>query len=176
MRKVLHSAGANIIDMQLAKTGADTVETSRQSIPDFLTWSWIAIFSSRAASIAIECGNEPEEFWPCRFQTNPDEASFLHLPMKAFDIVDVVRSTFKVILPLDPPIPMFIERLVTKPLPDFLPPCFRAKQGMTAQVFSELFVRDDFRLAWQRNSFVGADFRLLSNSAFPAEGQNGTAV
>lgn len=162
MRKVLHSAGANVVDMQLAKPGADTVEASRQSIPDFLIWSWIAIFSKRAVSTAIECGSNREEFWPCRFESNPGEEFFLHLPMKAFDIVDVYHSTFKLILPLDPPIPMFIERLVTKPLPDFLPPCFRAKQGRAAQVFSKLFVRDDFKLAWQRNSFVGADFGLLS--------------
>src|SRR5215471_12123118 len=89
VRKVLHSARANPVEMQLAKPGADTAERSRQSIPDFLIWSWIAIFSSRAASTAIECGNEPEEFWPCRFQSNPEEKFFLHLPVKAFDIVDV---------------------------------------------------------------------------------------
>ncbi|HKD20540.1 MAG TPA: hypothetical protein VKB71_00945 [Rhizomicrobium sp.] len=161
-RKALHTARASVVQMQLAKPTADTVEKNRQSIPDFLIGWMFAIFSERAASAAIRYGCESEEFWPCRFQSNPDEEFFLHLPVKAFDIVDVDKTTFKSILPLDPPLPLFIENLVTKPLPAHLPPCFRAERPGTDHVFSELFIRDDFKLAWQRNAFSGADFRLLS--------------
>ena len=161
-RKALHAAGARVVQLQIAKPTADTVEKKRQSIPDLVIWAWIPIFSRRAASAAIECGCEPEDFWPCRFQTNPDEEFFLHLPLKVFNIVDVDKSTFKHILPLEPPIPTFIEKLGAKPLPEHLPPFFRAEIPGTDQVFGEIFVRDDFKLAWQRNAFAGADFRLLS--------------
>ena len=162
-RKALHTAGASVVQMQVAKPTAATVEKNRQSIPDFLiSWAGMATFSQRAASAAIRYGCESEEFWPCRFQSNPDEEFFLHLPVKTFDIVDVDKTTFKQILPLNPPLPMFIENLVTKTLPEHLPPFFRAERPGTDQVFSELFVRDDFKLAWQRNAFSGADFRLLS--------------
>jgi len=161
-RKALHAAGASVVHMQLAKPSAATVENTRQSLPDLVIWSSIRIFSRRAVSAAIEYGCESEEFWPCRFQSNPEEEFFLHLPVKVFDIVDVDKSTFKHILPLNPPIPMFIEKLVTKPLPEHLTPIFRAERPGTVQVFSELFVRDDFKLAWNRNAFAGAVFRLLS--------------
>ncbi len=162
VREVLRAAGMEIFDMQIAEPSATRVEMNRQSIPDLVIWSWIAIFSQRAASTAVELGCEAGEFWPCRFQSNPEEEFFFHLPLKVFDIVDVKRSTFRHILPVDPPIPMFIEALVTKQLPDELPPCFRAETPGTTIVFSELFVRDDFRLAWDRNAFRGAVFRRLS--------------
>lgn len=162
VRKVLLAAGVSVIDMQIAKPLGTKVETGRQSIPDLVMWSWIAIFSRRAASAAMELGCEKEEFWPCRFQSNPDEEFFFHLPLKVFDVVDVNRSTFQHFLPLDPPVPIFIETLVEKQLSGELPPCFRAETPGTTIVFGELLVRDDFRLAWERNTFSGATFRPLS--------------
>lgn len=167
VRDVLRSAKADIVDMQLARPTAAKVVTSRQSIPDLVIWSWIAVFSKRAVATAIECGCGEDEFWPCRFQSNPDEEFFLHLPMKVFDIVDIDKSTFKHFLPVDPPLPMFIEKLVTKRLPCDLPPCFRANRPGRAlvrrpHIFHELLVREEFKLAWSRNALRGVDFRLLT--------------
>jgi hypothetical protein len=162
VRNALSVANANTVDMQLAKPSAATVQTERQVIPDVVFWSWIAIFSDRAVSTALEFGCEPDEFWPCRFQSNPEQKFFFHLPMKSFDIVDIEKSTFRQILPIDPPIPMFIEMLVTKELPKDLPPCFRADLPRTNLVFSELFACEDFKLSWDHKGFSGAKFRRLS--------------
>ena len=162
VRSALSVANVDIVDMQLAKPLAATVEKERQIVPDIVFWSWIAIFSDRAASDAIKIGCELDEFWPCRFQSNPGEKFYFHLPKKRFDIVDVEKTSFRQILPLDPPIPMFIELLVTKQLPNYLPPCFRADVPRTNQVFSELFVRDDFKLVWDQKGFNGAKFRQLT--------------
>jgi hypothetical protein len=162
VRSALDAANVDAVDMQLGKPSAATVEKDRQIVSDIMFWSWIAIFSDRAASTAIKFGCGPGEFWPCRFQSNPGEKFFFHLPVETFDIVDIEKSTFRQILPIDPPIAMFIERLVTKQLPNYLPPCFRANVPRTKQVFSELFVREDFKLAWDRKGFNGAKFRQLT--------------
>jgi len=148
--------------MQLAKPLGDSVESSKQDIPDFVIWSWLAAFSVRAVSMAIEMGCGTSEFWPCRFLSNPNEKFFFHLPEKMFDIVDVEKSTFRHVLPLNPPVPVFIEHLVTKPVPQHIPPIFRAEIPGRGQVFRELFVRDPFRLAWEKWRFSGATFRQLT--------------
>jgi len=162
VRGALGVANVNTVDMQLGKPSAATVEKERQIVPDIVFWSWIAIFSDRAASAAIKFGCEPDEFWQCHFQSNPGEKFFFHLPTKSFDVVDIEKSSFRQSLPIDPRIPMFIELLVTKQLPNYLPPCFRADIPRTKQVFSELFVREDFKLAWDRKGFNGAKFRQLT--------------
>ena len=162
VRNVLQVANVNEVDMQLGKPSAAAVEKERQFISDIVFWSWITIFSDRAVSTATELGCAPDEFWPCRFQSNPGEKFFFHLPERTFDIIDVDKSTFRQILPLDPPIPMFVERVATKNLPEHLPPCFRVDIPRTKQVFSELFVRENFKLAWAQKAFKGAKFRRLS--------------
>jgi hypothetical protein len=163
IRNALSVANVDKIDMQLGKPSAATVETEWQVIPDLMFWSWITIFSGKAVSMATELGCDPDEFWPCQFQSNPEEKFFFHLPKRTFHIIDVEKSIFRQILPLDPPIPMFVERLVTKDVPEHLPPCFRVDIPRTNQVFSELFVREDFKLAWNRRAFTGAKFRQLSD-------------
>jgi hypothetical protein len=162
-RNELDLAGASPVDMQLGRPLAAAVEKKPQAIPDIMFWSWIAILSERAVAAASELGCGPDEFWPCRFQSNPNDAFFFHLPTSIVDFVDVEQSSFRQILPLDPPIPMFIERLVARPLSDPLPPCFRVRIPRTNQIFSELIVREDFKCAWDRLSLRGAKFRQLSS-------------
>jgi hypothetical protein len=162
VREVFKTARVGIFDLQLGMPSALKVESKSQSIPDIVFWSWIAIFSRRATLIAITLGCEQEEFWPCRFQSNPKEEFFFHLPIKAFDVVDIDKSMFRQILPVTPPIPMFMDSLVTKPLPDNLPPCFRAEIPRAKSVFSELLVRDEFKDAWDQQLLRGAVYRQLS--------------
>lgn len=160
-RRAFEQAKSNPVDMQLAKPIDNIVEKSKQDVPDFVIWSWMAIFSDRVVSMAIEMGCLRSEFWPCRFQTNPGENFFFHLPEKTFDIVDMEKSTFRHILPLNPPIPMFFEHLVIERTTEYVPPCFRVEIPKRGQIFQELLVRDDFRLAWENKGFTGATFRCL---------------
>jgi hypothetical protein len=162
LRNVLFAQNVGMIEMGLARPGETTTLSARQLIPDFLRWVSTPIFSDRAAGLAIEHGCAREEFWPCRFESNPDERYFFHLPTGAVDIVDYDRSIFRMTLPGTPPIPMFAEMVKTKRLPTPGVPCFRALIPGSEQVLVELFVRDDFKEEWERNSFRGAEFCGLS--------------
>ena len=113
VREAFRAVGADRVELQLVKSSGTEVETDRQTISDYLVWSWVPIFSDRARLLAIEFGCEADEFWPCSFQTNPGEQAFFHLPVRAFAVVDVEESTFLMTIPGDPPIPSFIQRLQT---------------------------------------------------------------
>jgi hypothetical protein len=146
-------------------TSGEAVEAERQIISDFVLWSWVPIFSDRAKSLACKMGCQKGDFWSCSFQSNPGELFFLHLPEQSHDIVDVKNSTFLATLPaLDgfPPLPHHIQVLKTKQLPASLPACFRASIPGHHQVFSELLVKDEFKIAWQRERYTGSDFRRLA--------------
>jgi len=162
VRKALVAAHARPANMQVVKPSADKVEREPQNIPNIVFWAWIPIFSDTAASAAIELGCESDEFWPCRFQSNPKEKYHIHLPTKTFDIVDVEKSTFRHVLPLNPPVPMYFERLVTRTTLEDVPPCFRANIPGTNQTFPRLLVREDFKLIWEKDRFSGAVFRQLT--------------
>jgi hypothetical protein len=132
-------------------------------VPDVVFWSWgIPIFSSKLRENIESIDQNPGEFWKCRFLSNPGEEFFMHLPSKAFDLIDVEKSTFKSVLPTNPPLRLFLEAAVVKNYPTELPGCFRCENPGTGQVFSEVFVRADFPLLWQRMGYSGASFVKLS--------------
>lgn len=147
----------------IAKDGLGVV-TERQPLPDLLFWSWVPIFSDRARKLAVKLGCEEEEFWPCRFESNPGDIFFMHLPERSHDVVDVAQSKFLMMIPMPdtPPIPHHIQSLVLGASSGLLPPCFRAPIPGQSQVFSELFVGDVFKQAWEQMGFTGALFRRLT--------------
>jgi hypothetical protein len=165
MRRAFKAAGAEEITFQLVTSAGDAIKSERQAVSDLLIWSWVPILSERAMRLATSLGCEAIEFWRCRFQSNPGETFFLHLPTTAYDIVDVENSSFLMRIPAGadlPPLPHVIQVLKTKQLPDILPSCFRASIPGHQQVFSELFVRDEFKTRWERERWTGADFRRLA--------------
>lgn len=162
VRNVFDYAKQRPVDMQISRPLSDKRETNRQEIQDLLNWGWIKIFSKRATETAIELGCMDHDFWPCRFQTNPEEEFFFHLPINNFDIVDVANSVFRTFIPLTPPIPVFIEKLMVKePLPN-LPPLFKSQIPGTAVFFPELFSLENFKISWEKKGFRGAEFRPLT--------------
>ena len=144
--------------MQSGKPNAKNVESGRQILPDMLVWSWLLIFSTRAIRALTAAGCAGGEFWPCRFDTNPDDEFFFFLPEKHYDIIDFEKSKFRIVLPLDPPVPILIESLVALPLVEELPPCFHAEYPGRDIAFPDMFVRDDFKRKWEENGFTGARF------------------
>jgi hypothetical protein len=129
---------------------------------DLVFWSWIPVFSARARQLLIELGVAATEFVPCLIESRPNESYFLHLPERAFDVVDVERSEFAMTIPLQPPLPHGIRALVLRGDPTSLPPCFRASVPGHAQVFGELLVSDALRDVWTHAGLSGAVFRQLS--------------
>jgi hypothetical protein len=129
-----------------------------QQITDIVYWSWLPIFSARGRKLALEVGSEEEDFLPVYFQSNPEEVHYLHVPQNSLDVVDVKRSKFLMVIPLDPPAPCFIEHLVFRKHARRLPHCFRAVIPGHRLVFGEVFVSDDFKRAWQKRRLTGARF------------------
>jgi hypothetical protein len=110
--------GVDVIDMELIEGRKPVSLKERQSVPDVVFWSWgIPIISSKSRDNIESIDQNPSEFWKCRFLSNPGEEFFMHLPSKAFDLIDVEKSTFKSVLPTNPPLRLFLEAAVVKNYP-----------------------------------------------------------
>lgn len=147
---------------QLATADGAVVKDDPKQPTDLLFWSWIPVFSTRAHQLLNHVGVASTEFVPCGFESRPNEGYFLHLPERAFDVVDVERSEFAMMIPLQPPLPHGIRALVLRGDQALLPPCFRASVPGHAQVFGELLVSDALREAWTQAGLSGAVFRRLT--------------
>ena len=161
VRKVFRAAGADPLELQLMKERKRTVETQRQVISDILLYGITQILSSRGRTLAKQLGSMDDDFWPCRFDTNPNETFFLVLPNRTFDIVDPEKSSFLSFVPIDPPVPIDIDTLRFNRPPQGLPPLFRTRIPGTKAFFCGLLARDDFKTAWEQAKFTGATFRRL---------------
>ena len=160
--KALRAMGGGPLRLQLMKGRKRTVETRRQMIPDLLRHGTMPILSARGVVLARRLGGVEDDFWPCRLDTNPDEAFFLVVPNRVFDIVDMRKSEFLTVLPLDPPLPISLKILRTRPLSGPLPPLLLAViDSAISSTFRDLIVRDDFKTAWEQAKFTGATFRRL---------------
>lgn len=160
-RRALRAAGANPMRFQLVKGNRNRPETRRQAITDILLAYNMPVLSARGAALARRLGSVDDDFWPCRFDTNPDEAFFLVLPDQVFDIVDKEGSVFSRTLPLDPPLPLAIGTLRLRRPAGALPPLLRTLIPDREMTFPELIARDDFKAAWEKAKFTGATFRRL---------------
>ena len=160
-RAALRAAGADPLELRLVKGGKRAPETGRQMISDILLHGITEILSARGKALAMRLGGAEDDFWPCRFDTNPDEAFFLVLPNRTFDIVDAEQSTFLNFVPTEPPVPAEIGILRFNRPPHDLPPLFRTRIPKTKLFFCGLLVRDDFKAAWEQSKFTGATFRRL---------------
>jgi hypothetical protein len=163
MREEFSRDGRDHICFQLISPDHNSIIKTRvQTIADLQLWQQ-PIFSERAMHLLCDLGCGVDEFFACRFDANPGNF-YMHLPREWFDIVDIEKSLFAAMLPAPPPLPplpFLIESLVTKELPDRLPPCFRASVPGHLQIFSEVFTTDIFRTGWEAAGFTGAKFRPL---------------
>jgi hypothetical protein len=157
-RQIISSSAYGSIELQVGRPNASAVETDFQKLPDMLVWGWLPIFSERAVTAMTAYGCSIDEFWPCRFETNPGEKYFFHLPEKHYDIIDFEKSKFRMTLPLDPPVPVHLRSLVTLPSTELLPPCFQVGYSHRDVVYPEVFVRNDFKVQWEASGFTGATF------------------
>ena len=149
------------VELQLMKEMKHAVETRRQAISDTLTYGITQIVSPRGKALAKRLGSVDDDFWPCRFDVNPDETFFLVLPNRTFDIVDPEKSSFSRFVSIDPPVPIDIGTLAFNRPPQGLPPLFHTRIPNTQAFFRGLLARDDFKIAWERANFTGATFRRL---------------
>ncbi len=130
-------------------------------ISDILLHGITEILSPLGKALAKHLGSVDDDFWPCRFDTNPDETFFLVLPNRTFDIVDPEKSTFLSFVPIDQPVPIEIGTLAFNRPPQGLPPLFHTRIPNTQAFFCGLLARDDFKTAWEQANLTGATFRRL---------------
>jgi hypothetical protein len=164
VRKVLIDAGASEAKFQLVAKYGEILVRYQEDVRDLLFWSWIPIFSGKGRDLAISHGGDAEDFWPCRFESNPKDLFHLHLPKRAYDVVDIPRSKFLMFIPNKPPIPFHIQHLALRDEIIPVPPCFRYLVPGNEQMSGDLLVTDDFKKAWQAYGLSGADFRNVSQS------------
>jgi len=167
VRETLRGSCVASIEMGIAKLRSSHLELAAIKLPDFLIWIWIPIVSLEGARVMIGLGCDSKEFWPCRFQTNPDEQYFFHLPLRSYDIVDYEKSEFlqSLAFPGKDAIPMFAKNICFNAPTDKLPPCFRVSIPKINQTLIDLFVNDEFRSVWIERHLSGAQFTLLTEPA-----------
>jgi len=129
---------------------------------DMLTWNWVRIFSRRAHEMMVQIGVGTGDFVACVFDHQDVGEYFMYLPLKTCDVVDVDASSFSMFIPLKPPLPFGIKRLVFKGLKDSLPNCFLALVPGHQQVFNDVIVSDLFCAEWASRGLTGARFQRLT--------------
>lgn len=129
---------------------------------DFVSYGWISVFSERAHSLFIEHGSRIDDFLECHFKIMPSAKFYLYLPQQYYDVVDMKRSNFHMILPTEPPLPIGISSLVVRPDIPELPECFFPKVPGHEMVFGDLLVSDSFFEDWKSQGLTGAAFREVT--------------
>jgi hypothetical protein len=137
---------------------------------DITSLSWMPLFSERAFQFCISFGLSDADFVPCEIDLSPRCSFFMHVPRLSYDILDVTRSKFGHVVPLQPPLPFHLEcAVLKKPLVE-LPQCFRVPlPGRANQVMKELFVNDEFKQSWEDKGLYGGEFREVRIEA-PSNG------
>lgn len=148
--------------LDLVTVGGTSVDLIDLELPDLFYWSWVPAFSERAQRLMLELGAAPSDFSHCQIGPAPDRYCFLHLPLKTYDMMDIVHSRFKFSIPTKPPIPHGLQQLTMKCGAEPMPHCFRLEIPGTTQVLGELVVSEEFRARWVSNQLVGAEFRCVS--------------
>jgi len=152
------------IEFNLVTPGGRLSTRHRLQAPDFLMWSWIPIFSRRAVDLMFALGSRKADFMACEFVHTTSKTACMHLPILSFDIVDLQRSQFSMIIPTSPPLPIGIRKLAIRNTSDEEQAghCFRLEVPGHSQSFSEIVVSSRFASEWKAACFTGAEFRKLT--------------
>jgi hypothetical protein len=148
--------------LDLVTVDGTSVDLTDPELPDLFYWSWVPAFSERAQRLMLELGSIPSDFSHCQIGPNPDRFCFLHLPVKTYDLIDMVRSRFKYAIPTIPPVPFGLQQMTMKCGVESMPHCFRNEIPGTPQVLAELVVSEEFRDRWVSKQLVGANFRCVA--------------
>lgn len=136
-----------------------SLSTGFHRTTDCLLYSWLKIFSKRAADRIVALGSDPSDFISCDIDCNVGETYFLFMPRRLWDVVDIARSKFSLWLPGPPPIPLMPKKLAfNERALDNVPPCFYAENTIVHKPFTELLVTEEFVKEWNDHGFTGALF------------------
>jgi hypothetical protein len=138
----------------------ETISEIAHAITDFMVWGWIPVFSTRGMHIASEAGCAKDEFVPCTIGRDHLDG-YMHLPAKSYDVIDIEKSIFQIIIQNDPPMYLHPTELTLTADLETLPSCFRVPHPKTAQVIGDLFVTTAFLDKWKAAGLSGAKFRKL---------------
>jgi hypothetical protein len=131
---------------------------------DVAFYGWISAFSVRAYELLLAHGCRELDFAPCHFTVMPELQFHSFLPRTSYDVVDVERSKFHMILPTEPPLPVGISSLTLRADVPKLPENFYAKTPGHEMVYGELLVSDSFHTDWIENRLTGASFEKVNTS------------
>ena len=162
VRATLAAVPGAPVFMKLVDVDGNQVDFSADNVPDIVFWTWLPIFSERAKQLFLAHGANEADFWLCEFEKIRSAQFYLHVPTESYDILDMEHSKFRMIIPMDPPLPHLLELAKLRPdIPD-LPPCFRVAIPGHLQVLSELVVTDELKVDWEKTGLSGGEFRRLT--------------
>lgn len=127
---------------------------------DYMLWNWIPIFSKRGLEILLRAGSSTEEFVPCTVGVEKSQA-FMHLPSQSYDVIDLSRSSFQVVMKSNPPIYLHAIKVIMKESVPAMPGCFRVPLPQSEQVIPDIFVTGSLVQIWESEHLTGACFRSL---------------
>jgi hypothetical protein len=127
---------------------------------DYMLWNWIPIFSQRGLDVLLRAGSSRKEFIPCTVGVENSQA-FMHLPNESYDVIDLSRSTFQVVMEGNPPIYLHATKVFVKEPVLAVPGCFRVPLPKSEQVIPDIFVNASLARMWESEELTGAYFRSL---------------
>ncbi|MDR7335517.1 hypothetical protein [Roseateles asaccharophilus] len=145
----------------------DGLSLHQAAVPvgDWLQYSWFPIVSQRAFDLLVKLGCSEDEFIDVRVRVLGDEPFKAHLPLKSYDVLDWSTLVARHSIPLQPPIPFYIESVSSVAGVALAPPCFRVQARGHLQVLGEVFAQEHLRAAWQVGQFEGVVLRSLCSAA-----------
>ena len=103
IRQTLLEKSEGMLVLTSVKSGEDYLESAVDDVPDFLVWSWVGVFSSRAFRRLVELGAKEGDFLELEVEPFFDERFFAFLPLRLLDLIDFSKSEFCLKVPPDPP-------------------------------------------------------------------------
>jgi len=134
------------------------IATMSVEIADYMFWNWIPVLSKRGFGLAVRAGGSPDDFMPCTVGID-NVAAYMHLPNEEYDVVDLTRSQFRVVIPGSTPIYLYANKLMFLKDDSELPSCFRVPLPNSTQVLPDLFVDNNFCNMWVGEGLTGLNFR-----------------
>ena len=69
---------------------------------DVAFYGWLPTFSEKARALLVAHGCDVQDFMSCHFNLLPERKYYFHLTQEYQDVVDMKRSKFHMMLPMDP--------------------------------------------------------------------------
>ena len=163
IRNLIRTLSAEPVRMNISDLRGKSLNLCAATLPDYRMYDWIPIISVRGVRLLINHGCDMSEFVSCDVDRIGPDQYFLHLPLVCYGSAAFhVRPAPLSILGPDNQITYASQPHVTFSALSFdLPPIYRVCEPARNRTLYELFARESFKLLWEQEGFVGAEFKIF---------------